>query len=224
MGHTGIFPSKDAEFNDYFQRAVPYLNNNKVRLKINADNITALNNYSRSWGIIYPQSKDPDERTTAITNKKNAIRKEIETLLRKIYNDIPESVLTADDRAALNLKARDKEPTPAPVPITTPDVTLQPGSGNQVVIYFEQQESKAGASKRAKPEHVANFEFCYKIGSPAPADTDDCNKRETASRSPLRINLKESDAGKKLYGYGRWVNTRNQPGPWTATYVSIIIP
>lgn len=224
MPNKPIFPTKDADFDDYYQRTVIYLNNNKVRLKISADNITSLNNYSRSWSIIYPQSQNPDERTTAITNKKTAMRKDIETLLRKIYNDIPKSLLTADDRAALNLKARDTEPTPAPVPTTIPLVELHGGNGSQIVIRFRQEGGEKGSSHRsAKPEKVSYMELCYKTSEPAPTSPDECNKTIDISKSPNVMNFDPSFSGKRFYCFGRWMNTRSQPGPWTAL-MSVIIP
>jgi len=223
MPNSGPFPSKDADLNNYAQRGNTYLNTNKVRLVINAADLAALTASITQWNITYPLSQNPDTCTVAITKSKNTLRKQIETLLRKIYGDIPKSVLTADDRATLNLKAHAK-PTPAPVPDSVPAVELHGGSGNQVIVHYKQEVGKHGSSHHtAKPDKVSRMELCYKTGDPVPANPDGCNKTVSIGKVPHKLNFDTSDSGKRLYAFARWVNTRNQPGPWTAL-LQILIP
>jgi len=224
MPNLGPFPSKDADFNDYVQRGEPYLIANKTRLKIEMINIELLINGFIAWNNYYPPSQDPDRRTAAITKNKSNARKQLEIQFRKIFNDLPKSLLTVDDRAVLNLRARDSEPTPAPVPSTIPLVELEGHQGHQVFVRYKQEGGERGSSRRsAKPAKVNRLEFVYKTGEPAPVNPDGCNTVVDIGRSPHKIVFVPADAGKKLYAFARWVNTRNQPGPWT-DLLSVFIP
>lgn len=215
---------KDGEYNEYLQPASEHLNTNKVRLGVSDPNLATLNGQVTNWNTTYPLSKNKDTRTTAITKTKNLLKKQISNTLRKIYADIPESALNIDDREILRILHRDNNPSPVPVPTTTPDVNLHGGDGSQIIIRYAILGGESGSSSsRKKPLHIKYMEFCYKIGDPAPINSDDCNLRVIISKIPYYLNLDSSNSGKRLYGYGRWVNSRNQPGPWSVM-VSVVIP
>ena len=215
---------KDGEFNDYLQPIPGYLTTNKVRLGVSDPNLATLNGQFASWNTTYPLSQNKDTRTSAITKTKNLLKKQTSGTLRKIYADIPESALNVDDRAILRIIFRDTNPSPAPVPTTIPGISLHGGDGSQVIIRYIILGGEPGSrSNRKKPEHVKYMEFCYKIGDPAPVNPEQCNLRVIISKIPYYLNLDSALSGKPLRGFGRWVNTRNQPGPWSAM-VSINIP
>jgi hypothetical protein len=224
MPDRHVFPPKDADFNDYVQHAEPYLIANKVRLKIDSIDTELLTNRFIAWNNVYPQSQDPERRTTAITKNKNIARKQLEAQIRKIFADIPKSLLTVDDRTTLNLKERDTQPTPAPVPATIPLIELEGHQGHQVFVRYKQEGGERGSSRRgAKPAKISRLEFIYKTGDPAPANPEACNHVLDISRTPHKLRFEPTDSGKRFYGFARWVNTRNQPGPWT-DLLSVIIP
>jgi len=217
-------PTEDLEFNSYINEAVPYLDTNKVRLGVTVPNITQLNGYLTDWNLKFPLTQSDETCTTPLTKQKNLLRKQIETLLRKICADIPESALTIDDRTVIKMKKRDSNPTPAPVPVTIPGIDLKVGNGVQIVIRYRILSGEPGyTSNRKKPKHIKCMEFCYKIGDPAPVNANDCNLRVLISKIPYYLEIDPVNSGKILRGYGRWINTRNIPGIWSFI-VSIRIP
>src|SRR6185295_13294849 len=107
-------PSTDAEFNDYFIVGGPYVITNAVRFLLSAGNNTALTGFNTNWTPLWTSYSNDATRTDAITGQKTTMRTAIETLLRQIFDDIPESVLTPEDRATLRIPERDPEPSPIP--------------------------------------------------------------------------------------------------------------
>ena len=232
MPTGGPVPNKDTEFNTYFLGVHAYLNAvgsdsstiNYIRLSISGAYMTALNNLHDEWNIIYPKSKSDSSRTKEITKQKDTLKKDITVLLRSIFGDIPKSALTISDRNQMNLKLRKKHNSAAPEPRTVPSISGKQSSGNTVLLYFRQQPHEDGSSRRGKPEHIARLEFVYKIEMPLATSTNDCTLTTTATRSPLKLHFNNSDAGKKISGFGRWINTRNIAGNWTTWPVVVVIP
>lgn len=120
MPKLGPFPSKEGEFNTYVNVAVPYLVDNKVRLMISEPNQEAIGTGLSTWNEIFPLSQNVNTRTKTIVENKDASKSVLMQALRTTFADIPQSVLTAEDRNTLNLEARSTSRTPAPVPSTRP--------------------------------------------------------------------------------------------------------
>lgn len=148
-----IIPRKDADFNDYILRAIPYLQANDARLGVSGPNVNTLVGMRNDWNVLYPKTQNPDVRTLAITAQKNDLKKEITDLLRAVYRDIPESRLTQDDRATLNLKERDREPTRVAVPGHAPDVDIEKVEHRQVTLRLTDPENP---DTKARPERGAS--------------------------------------------------------------------
>lgn len=81
-----------------------------------------------------------------------------------------------------------------------------------------------GDSSRASvPKNADGVELRYTIGT-APATVNDCKEKEISTKARFTLNLSPTDAGKKIYGYLRWVNltdaTKN--GPWCDVLSTVI--
>jgi hypothetical protein len=123
MSARGIFPTKLDEQNKYFIAVVAYLILNQARLLISAGNMALLNklysnpgvpNDQLGWVELWLLHTGPsagDRTITALLQQR--LRQHLatdpvgmENVLRAIYADIPQSILTAVDRKTLNLKER----------------------------------------------------------------------------------------------------------------------
>lgn len=131
MKNQTRIPVKDADFNNYINLAIPYLNANKTKLAITTTaqaNLTLatalLTTASTGWNSIYSQSINPLLSTSIIVETKMSVRLQIETLLRAIYDDIPKSVLTAADRATFNIPAPVETRTAAQKPTSVPILSI----------------------------------------------------------------------------------------------------
>jgi hypothetical protein len=211
---TRRFPAKDIEFNGYIQEAEPYLNANKLRLLISADNITQLTNLKANWDSCYPESQNKTLRTTAIIIHKDESREALKDLLRAIYDDIPESVLTPEDRLTLHLNKRDTVPTRRGMIVQIPfmRVKVQAGSVISFICRKETDFSRASILKGADAVEVV-----YSIGDTVPASAEACSNTISSTKAIFDLRLSSENAGDNFYCFARWVNHRDasKNGPWT---------
>ena len=60
-----------------------------------------------------------------------------------------------------------------------------------------------------------------KVGTPA-VDPDELKFAGTATASPFEIKFKGEDAGKNVYYWLRWENTRGETGPWSDAVMATV--
>jgi len=218
MSIRGPFPSKDADFNDYFQHAQPYLLANATRLSVSAGNQTALGTVFSDWNSIYPQSQNPGIRTTSITIEKNNQRDEIEDLLRSIYGDIPESVLTAQDRETLNLHERDTTPTHINPANYAPGLSIDSILTGSHTLRIS---NPGNPNTQAMPEgNKVEIQYCTGADGLPPAQLVFSNSK-TTGRFLLHISFQAGDKGKTAYYRARYT-TRRGEGDWSAVISALI--
>ncbi len=122
----GIFPTTEAERNDYYNTACPYLllAANITRLGISVTHKSDLTSAYGAWQTNYPLCQNPDTRTTTAIDNKNDADHKVQAAMRAIFADIPESILTNTDRNTLHLHLRNTHGTPAPTPNSKPLVKI----------------------------------------------------------------------------------------------------
>jgi hypothetical protein len=219
MPKNGPFPRKEGELNTYFAIAVPYIGSNAPRLKVSAANVTAATTQLGVWNTTYPLTQNPDTATTTANDNKNAARDALMGTLRTIYADIPESVLTAQDRNTLNLTERSTTRTPAAVPSTKPAGTVDTSKRLQHTINFYDSEGTG----IAKPAGVRGCQIWLKIGSPAPTDPKELDFLATDTKTPYTHDFDGTDASKMVYYWLRWENTRGETGPWSEPIQATVV-
>lgn len=215
MADDKIFPTTLSGRDEYYNRVIPYGVTNKVRLTIDAVKMAAQATNLTNWNLLYPQSVDPNLTTKTSRDNRDILDKAIETGLREIYNDIPESLLTTADRNTFNLKARDTTPTPRPAITTVPFANAQGAAGGLVEFTCRTESDSSRASILPDADGV---EVVYNIGGTQPVSPSACTKNFFSSKAKFRIGIDLSEAGKKLYGYARWKNNSdpNKSGPWVS--------
>ncbi len=218
MSHNGRFPSKEADLNNYYQVVVPYVTTNAVRLKISQDAVTALNSNFSAWNTVYPASQNVATRTKTITDSKNLANENMMSTLRTIFDDIPESVLTLEDRNTLNLQQRSTTRTASAVPTTKPVVQVDTSKHLEHTVSFSDE---ATPNSTAKPDGVRGCQIWMKLGSPA-ADPSELQYVATDTASPYVNHFMGVNAGKPVYYWLRWENTRGETGPWSDAVMATI--
>lgn len=228
MATKGLFPDADADFNVHINNCITYLNvaANKSRLVFTPTataNLTSATSFlstaTTGWNTVFPQSQNPAVRTKTITDNKNVLRDQIITNLRAVYDDIPKSILTQTDRDTLRLTVQSTSGTSTPTPTSRPVGQVDTSQRLQHTISFVDADTP---TSRAKPEGVRGCQIWYKIGSPA-ADQRELTFAATDTRSPYVLTFEGADAGKMVYYWLRWENTRGETGPWSDV-VSATIP
>lgn len=125
--------------------------------------------------------------------------------------------ITDEQRTAAGLPVRSTTRTAVGVPTTRPVAEVDTSQRLQHTISFRNE----GATSKAKPEGVRGCEIWCVIG-PAPASVADARYLATDTATPYLATFDAADAGKSVHYFCRWVNTRNQPGPWSETVTATI--
>jgi hypothetical protein len=234
MPNQKRFPAADSDFNTYANNANTYLNvaGNKSRLVLTSAATTALTTLNSlittattGWNAIFPQSQNPATDTTTITAAKNTLRDSIETQLRIIFADIPNSVLTQTDRDTLNLTQHSDTHTPVPKPQNAPVIVVTGRDHLSVTLNIT---DPAHPQVQAKPDGVSEIEiqsaFLAPGATPAagfPNETDfrhlALSGRASFERDYTQDQLKGTD-----YIRARYISTRKEPGAWSEI-ISVVV-
>ena len=163
----------------------------------------------------------PATRTKAAVQAKNDARKALTAYLRQVIGEYltRNHRVTDADRDNLGLPIHDTKPTPPPVPTDMPVGEVDTSKHQQHKVRV-----KAGSlTGRAKPPQVHGFEAWRKIGGAPPASDEEWVYVNFKTSSPMLINYPQTEVGQTVYYRFRWVNSANEPGPWSDA-VSAVIP
>lgn len=220
MPNRGPFPDREADLNQYFQNAVPYVSfaANASRLGISETNLKELGIHFGAWNESFPASQNPDLATKTVVDKKNIAKEGVKAIFRKIFNDIPESALTSQDRNTLNLAAPNPTRGRNPRPTTKPKGSVDTSKHLEHTVHFFDENTP---NSRAKPDGVRGCQIWCKIGSPA-ADPSELSYLATDTASPYVVHFNGADAGKVVYYWLRWENTRGEVGPWSDVIMATV--
>lgn len=208
MPKLGPFPSKEADFSSYAQAVVAYLMVHKDRLNILPETEVVLIQGLNRWMEIYPQSQNRSMRTMTIVQNKNDAKLQLIKVLRKIYGDMPQSILTAEDRITLNLRIPANTRTPYPIPTTTPVGQVNTKNRLEHIISFSDSEFM-----QSKPKGVRGCQIWCKVGEPI-SSFDELTYLATKTASPFVHKFEINKTGKNIHYWIRWENTRGETGPW----------
>ena len=126
--------------------------------------------------------------------------------------------MTDEDRLDMGLVIPDHQPTPVPVPATTPEAKVYHPATAKIEIRFHDSES----GNKAKPAGVHGAEIAWGILDTEPTSWKDLNRSSFATHSPLKLTFDIEDLGKTFYFALRWENNRGEKGDWTPIEKTII--
>jgi hypothetical protein len=75
---------------------------------------------------------------------------------------------------------------------------------------------------KAKPEGYRGCQIWVFIGTEPPTSLEQLHYVATDTRTPYVLQFDAEDAGKTAYYRLRWVNPRDEPGPWSELIVATI--
>ncbi|MBI4929550.1 MAG: hypothetical protein HY841_02220 [Bacteroidetes bacterium] len=236
----GPYPTTRAKFNDYIQLVCPYLNANAARLQISGANLTAVNTLKPLWDALWAKYIDPDKKTKTVVKNTDTMIKQWKTLLSSIYKDIPQSVLTEQDRVVLGLKLRDPHPTRVAVPEGAPTISIDKMMHLKHILKIT---DPANPHTQAKPKGVRETEIQIAVSDEGVPKTVPVPVPVPAEQTPAPAPFpQESDwhtlvhTGKFLYtahftdaqlkatAYyrARYLNTRGETGDWGNTVNGVV--
>jgi hypothetical protein len=210
----------DPKFNEWVKNYADYIDVNFAALGLTLTQKTALIASVTRWKTDFTAYYEAQASAIAATQKKNASRAIVKSQVRELTKLIQaNSNVTDDQRAALGITIPKESKTPTPVPDTRPMAVVENINRLEHIInYFDEITSRG----RAKPAGVRGCEIWYKIGGEPPADASGLTYLTTDTGTPYIAHFKGDDGGKTVHYMLRWVNTRNEPGPWSET-ISVTI-
>ncbi len=212
------FPDKEATLSYYFQVVVAYIGLNFTRLLITLPNKTALTDEYALWVVEYPLASTHATQTHSNVASKDIIEAKMKNILRGIYGDIPESVLTATDRDTFNIPVVGGAHSHVPMGESTPIGKANAGARLHHVITLTDSVSK----KSARPHGVSACEVWQKIGGVTPVDASELSYIGSTSNAVFATDFPGVDAGKMIYYWMRWVNSLNEKGTWSPVFSATV--
>ena len=175
-----------------------------------------MDGFLSDWSTQYPAHLAAQSATAT----KDGTRASATVVIRKIATVLQaDPSMTDPERAAALLPIRDTTRTAAPVPTTRPVVVADASQRLQHTLSWRDETTP---TSKAKPPGVLGAEIWHAVGATPPADPKLYTFGALDTATPYLLHHDPADGGKLAHYIVRWVNTRNQPGPWSET-VSVTI-
>lgn len=213
-------PSKDAIFFNWVRVFADYVNANFASLGLTAAQNASLQGFFTTWLADYPAYITAQATAASFAQKKDTSRKTLEKCVRELTALMQaNSIVTNEQRGALGITIPKSRRTLTPVPVTRPMANIDNRNRlDHIIHYFDE----ATPNSKAKPDGVRACEIWIKIGGAPPAGISELTYIVSDTKTPYTVHFKSEDAGKTAHYWFRWLNTRNESGPWSET-VSVTI-
>jgi hypothetical protein len=213
-------PSSDAEFSIWMKNYSTKLNTLKGSLNLNGQSLTDLGSLQSAYDADLQKVNEARASMASAAQAKDKSRQLLEESVRQLTRELQvNTALTDADKADLQITVTDQTRTPAAVPQSRPVAQVDTSKPQQHTISWVDE---ATPTSKAKPEGVYGCELRCQIGGAEPVNPDDMKFLAIDTRSPYVAHYDGADAGKTIYYRLRWVNTRNEHGPWSDIYSATI--
>jgi len=164
---------------------------------------------------------DPATRGGATIFAKNEAKEALIAESRKLAMIVTNHPgVTDQQRYDYGLTVKDTEPSPVPVPSTSPTIDITGVTGNRISLRLHNGES----TSRAKPVGVKGATVLTYLGETAPTSVSDWTFEGNTTRTIVNIDIPASvTPGTKVWITAFWFNTKAESGPATPP-VSTNIP
>jgi hypothetical protein len=159
------------------------------------------------WNVV----QDPETRTRPNLLLKDAAKQALLENLRELARIIQNHPgVTNAMREELGLPLRSSEPTPVPIPGTTPLLTVEKVLGHQITVKIKDSTGE----RRGKPQGVQSAHVFYATGATPPPAGEAWAFAGDVTRQKAIIILPSTIAqGAKVYLCAAWQNYRGMTGP-----------
>lgn len=219
MGANYI-PQSDSLFHIWITNLAAFINTNFAALGLTAAQNTDLQTLFTRWTADYPAAITGQATASSLTQTKDLTRFSLEELVRQYVALFQANPLVTDDmKANMKITIPKTTKTPSPVPATRPIANVDNRNRLAHTIHFFDESTP---NSKAKPFGVRGVEIWEKIGGAPPTGPTEVTYLALDTRTPYVNHFDGADAGKTVHYMLRWVNTRNEPGPWSET-ISVTI-
>lgn len=214
-------PRNDAEFNLWQTNLVSITESNAEPWGIPEESLLPVKALQGNWGEAFAIASNKQNRTSADVQAKDDARTAYEKDLRSFvaqwlsFN----SKVSNSDRERMGLTVKSGGRTPVPRPTTFPAGTVDFSVRLQHTIHYSDE---ASPRSKAKPAGVHGCEIWMKLGGSAPVEASELTYLTTDTHTPHIVTFDGADAGKTVYYWLRWVNTRSEHGPWSSAISAMV--
>ena len=213
-------PSSDSDFDAWQQNFVDFVAANAAALGITPAQVTSIQGQQTDWRVKFPASNTKQAEANAAVQGKNDCRSLYQDLIRSLVNIMQASPDVTDaHRQSAGITVRSAARTAVGAPTSKPVATVDTSQRLQHTINFVDELTP---TSRAKPDGVQGCEIWMKVGDPAPAGPADVHYLALDTRTPYTVGFDAADGGKTAYYMLRWMSTRAETGPWSATVSATI--
>lgn len=221
MGNHDYIPRPDADFDIWQDELISTVEPKITEWGIPEETLTPVKAKQTEWNAAYKKAANIQTRSRADVRTKDDIRNDFEKLLRGFVLEwlTFNSAITASEKESMNLKPRPVTRTPTPVPTSVPVGKIDVSERLRHIVHFGSEPF----GRKGKPRGVHACEvWMKKGGDAAPVDPSELTFVCSDTNSPATIIFDGEDAGKTIYYWLRWVNTKSEPGPWSAAISGVV--
>lgn len=215
-------PQNDADMNVWQGNLVEIIDPNLIVWGISADDFTAVKSKQTIWEASYTKASNKQNRTAADVLAKDEAGTDYKKIIRSFVAQwlANNTKVTDADRTRMGLTVKTGTRTATPVPSSSPVGAIDFSVRLQHTINFSDE---ASPRSKAKPVGVHGCEIYMKIDGEAPKDASELSYVATDTATPHIVKFDGSKAGKMVYYWLRWVNTRGECGPWSITVSAMVM-
>ena len=212
---TSYIPAKIASYNSWMSNFSSLITANPPLYGLTAGDAAAVAAAYLDFGTKYGLSSSKATRTPAAVADTQAARNALTLLVRGYARLVIANNGVSDaNKTALGLTIRDLHPSAVPTPNTSPVLGLIGCTPGQISLTYRDQN--ASIKSRAKPAGVSALELYILYGTAAPSTPEATPFFGLVTRSPFAVTNPSGSDGKSAFIYGRWINGKGLPGPWSA--------
>jgi len=215
-------PSTDPEFDLWQKSLIDKIRELMPTSGIDPSKVMGLESKQSIWNTTFSKASNKQNRTAAEVQAKNDAlddyKKEIRSFVAEFLAN--NSRISDSDRILMGLTVKSGTRTPAPAPTTSPLGTVDFSVRLQHTLHLSDQ---ATPQSKAKPAGMHGCEVWSKLGGEAPKDASELSYQGVSTSNSFTITYEGKQANIMAYYWLRWVNTRGEYGPWSATVSSIIV-
>jgi hypothetical protein len=172
-------------------------------------------------------TQSENTRTPALVTERNQLKAAFFDFAEPILKQIEGSLnLMPEDRNVFNIPIPDRTRTPrGPIGDSKPVVEMfLEGTGN-LRFRCRVGEDSNRASRHPLSDGIEIKYALLNIGDPPPVSVDACPNSYFSSKALFVLALGAEAAGKKFYGFARWVNTSNPAnnGTWCLMFQALVV-
>lgn len=210
--HGSYVPRADEKFRRWAFVLTKRIAKDPAAAGVSREQSQALSAAFEEFNRFYDQSRMRSTRTLDIVGRKNAARKILEGMCRKIAQKIKhDESVPLELKIAIFRRGRKRRRTAGP-PETAPTLYVtRMMSGRHELRWSDESVPWS----RRKPKDAAALQLFAVVADRAVMDWSRLQYVRTYTKQPMKVSWPQETAGMVVMYVGRWINAKGEEGPWS---------